>query len=208
MFRPRHHLNGTPRAAVGVLAMVLVLAGILLVAGYAASYQVSSARRTLERIESRNLRELAANSAFEEVCARLRTTFAPVPVLRAGQTRDLGATANWPASSTPLTGLHKIEPVLAREDLAKLGVKLPEPVTIQSSAWQVETEDRPDVGKVLQEIGIARLTTLVRITCGGTESTFLVTSLRYFVAKPSETRPELELSIGSKNLGLEVVEQP
>ena len=61
---------------------------------------------------------------------------------------------------------------------------------------------------MFQVFGIARLTTLVRITCGGTESTFLVTSLRYFVAKPSETRPELELSIGSKNLGLEVVEQP
>ena len=205
---PRRLLKPAPRAATGVLAMVVTLAGIFLVAGYAASAQVSSARRALERIESRNLRELAANSAFEEVCARLREALGPVPALNVGQTRDLAATVTWPASSTPLTGLHRIDPVLSRAELAKLGVKLPEPVTIQSSAWQLETEDRADAGKVVREIGVARLSTRVRVTCGGTESTCAVTALRYFVARPSTTAPELELSIGSKNLSLEVTEEP
>lgn len=200
--------RATNRRAAGVLAMVLVLAGILLAAGFAASYQVSSARRTMERIESRSLRELAATSAFDEVCARLGAAFPPVPVLTVDQSRDLGASVNWPGTSTPLTGLHRVEPELARADFAKVGIELPEAVTVQSSAWQTATEDRPEVGRVFQEIGIARLSTRVRVTCAGTEARFLVTALRYFVAKPSETRPELELSIGSKNLGLEVIEEP
>jgi hypothetical protein len=193
------------RRGLGVLALVVLLAGVLLVAGFSASYQVSSARRGMERIEARNLREIAAGSAFEEACARISRGFARAELLRAGEQRDLGSALRWPGTDKPLTTPHTVEPEVARQDFAAAGVTFPAPVTVVSGAWD-RAERQQDGETIVQELGIVRLTTLVRVMCAGQAATHQVSALRYVYARPVDG--QLELAIGTRNLALEVIEKP
>jgi hypothetical protein len=199
------HGSTRARRGLGVLALVVLLAGVLLVAGFSASYQVSSARRGMERIEARNLRELAAGSAFEEVCARLSAGFARADPLTEGEQRNLGAVVTWPGTSTPLTSVHTVEPAASRVAYKSAGVTFAGPVSVVSGPWERAVKDSEGT-QFVQELGIARLTAVVKVAIGGYATSHQVTALRYFFARPVDG--QLELAIGSKNLALEVVEKP
>lgn len=200
-----NHGSTRARRGLGVLALVVLLAGVLLVAGFSASYQVSSARRGMERIEARNLRELAAGSAFEEVCARLSASFAKAPPLIQGEDRNLGALVTWPGTSTPLTSAHTVEPAITRVAYKSAGVSIPGPVSVVSGPWERAVRDEQGT-QFVQELGVARLTAVVKVALGGYTTSHQVTALRYFYARAVDG--QLELAIGSHNLALEVVEKP
>jgi hypothetical protein len=194
------------RRGVGAIAMIMALAVILTVTGFAMSYQLSAARRTVEQVQARRWRDLAVASAFDEAAARIAASLPHRPLLAAGQTRDLGSSTNWPKTGRPLTTVGTVDTPVTARDYAGIGISLPEPVTVQSSDWQVDRiPATADGTEKIQEIGILQLSVRVRVRRGESTLKARVVTRRYFLATPSGSG-DLEFTVGSTPLCLEVDE--
>ena len=115
------------------LPWILALAVILVIMGLTGSYQVSSARRTLESIHARRLMDLAAQSALEEACSMIENALPVIPFPPKDKPRspDLGS-VGYPAEC-----VLKTTPA----DFAADGIKL-QKVKLGWSAFRREEAPR------------------------------------------------------------------
>src|SRR5688572_13332671 len=104
--------------------MVMVLLPLVLVLAFSGYFQVSSHRRMFERLYARRVMLLAAESAFEEVCAVIEGKHQTVPPLPADVAGAQALTKSPRNLRTMLALPPVIVPELARKELERHGVEL------------------------------------------------------------------------------------
>lgn len=183
------------------LPWVLALAAILMVMGFAGQMQVSSARKTLEKIYARRILDITANSAFEEACARLEQKIGAVPVPTHGQQRNL---------QDQFGGEQSIDVEQVRDN-GKADNVIVGPVKVRSGKWVLDDPQHSPAGPVkLSEIGIIELEVEIKVSAGTTTIERTVTARRYAWAAPPASAPtggQCRIAIQSYNVVYQIKEK-
>jgi len=135
----------TRRRGMMALPWLLALCSLMLVLGISGSFQLASARRTLDEVHARRLLDLAAASALEEASARLEDAVPAIPYPVAADPRALDATAL--PGEVPLTA--------AAADAQADGIAL-DPVRLTWSGFQ-RTEHTGPRGTLVRAFGVLQL---------------------------------------------------
>lgn len=175
------------------LAWILGLAAVLVIMGFTGSFQVSGARRTLERLHARRIVDLVVASAMEEACRRIELSAPSLPVPSPGLRRDLATGIAWP---------RLVEPELTRQTYAQDRITL-SPVEIASSTWELELETLPDRSRMVREVGVLQLHARARIQVGTTTLDRQVVARRYVAAIPEPDGKSARIHIQSNDLVVE-----
>ena len=183
-----------------VLALVLVLFGVIAMAGAAAAVQTSGSLRTVERIQARRLRDRALDAAVDEATAVLESGLANVPPAVAGQRRDLSQIVRWPGRTTTLASEYLYSPTLVAARMASADVLYPEPIRMLSTPWEMIQ----DGGTRAIERGVLSISVAVQARCGATLLRSRVTVRRQIALTAGATALRLTVMPGA--LGREVVD--
>ena len=181
------------------IVWVLALLGILGIVGWLGSFQVSSARRTLERIYARRLCDITANSAFEEACARLESDIQPFPVPKHAEQRNI---------QNDFGGERSIDVTEVKTE-SKADNVIVSPVKMRSGKWVLDEPPHGPAGPVkISEIGIVELEVDIQVSAGSTTLKRRVTARRYAWAAPPINNPSsgCRIAIQSYNVVYQIKE--
>lgn len=175
-----------------VLALVMFAAGVIGLLSLIAAQQSGSARRAIERSHALRLMQFAAQSAFEEACARIEAQAGALPRLTMS---EIGARRR---SSYPLDAEEAIPVPCARKSSLGQGVTVGD-VRAGSARWHVQTR-RTDRARLVQETGMLTLSVPVTVRVGATTTTSRVVVRRYMELSPDGTSTAVRLRIQPRNL--------
>lgn len=170
--------------------MAAGLGGVMMLAGFAGSMQVSAGRVTLERLMAYRAIDGASSACFEEVAGKLEGRFTDLRFPGFNQHRDLGRDIAWPAS---------VEPVLARADHAVEGIEVG-PVLVKSSPWLMFEAFAPDGSLLVLERGFLEMRVLVSVKLGNTRIRRWVVCRRIVSAEPAPSGDRPRIKIQAANL--------
>lgn len=180
------------------LGVVLAILAVLAVFGWLGSFQVSNARKTLERVYARRLVDITANSAFEEALARFESRITPFNVPGHGEVRNL---------QDKLPGDQTIDPSQLQADAKPEGIVVG-PVKIRSGKWVLDEPPHPPLGPVkISEIGIIELEVDIKVQLGSTSMNRRVTARRYaWAAPPASGGTQCRVAVQSYNVVYQIKE--
>jgi hypothetical protein len=187
----------TARRGMALVWAIAVLA-CLGVWAWSSWFQVSNARKVLERVYARRLVDITANSAFEEALARFESHIQPFPVPAHGVTRNL---------QDGLGGEQTIEPTQLQADAKPEGITVGA-VKVRSGKWVLDEPQHPPAGPVkISEIGIVELEVDIKVMLGSTALNRRVTARRYaWAAPPASGGTQCRVAVQSYNVVYQIKE--
>jgi hypothetical protein len=166
---------------------------MILVLAFSGSFQSTTSRRLIEKIQLRRVMDLAASSALEEACGRLEASLPVVPIAppAGGETP-----VNWPTS---------VEPLTARRLFGGEGLEVSS-VAVRSSEWRVYRNERREGERLVVILGIVELRLRITSQYFGSKQTYDRIVRRYAYADLDSQGQNLNFRIDHANVASEVSE--
>jgi hypothetical protein len=181
------------RRAFVVVSAALGLAALILVLAFSGSFQSTTSRRLIEKIQRRRVMDLAAASALEEACARLEASLPAVPLAApAGEEPAI----RWPAA---------VEPLAARRLFGGDGLAV-SPVAVKSSEWRTYRNERREGERLVVILGILELRLRITSQFLGVKQVYDRMVRRYAYADLDPSGRALRFRIQHANVASEVSE--
>jgi hypothetical protein len=204
-WRPGSRANGLRQGSTIVLLVVVALALMGFMA-IVSSQQLSSSRAVMEQCQTLRIRDLAVDSAIEEVCSAVESALPTQSSSIPSTGRDLSQVVKWSGTSGPLLSqTHQLDPSLTRDAFKKDGVSLPDPVVVQTGSWySIPAPASPGAGGSGYDLGILQVSFRVKVKTASRSGDWKVTIRRYMMTCPTDKSDKLGFKVLPQNLAVEV----
>jgi hypothetical protein len=192
------------RVRTGSLLLCLVLLWLILLVtlGVSGMGERTSARLVLEQCQNLKLRDMAVDSAIEEACDRLESTFNSIIAAADDAPADLSPLLEWPGGGDSLVGTtYRFTPAKTEALMRTAGISFPDGITIRSSELLFQQPPVGDDGSPLAvEIGIFEFTMPVKLQPDVANRRWTITARRTVSTAPGVDGLSLALRIGSQDV--------